>query len=467
MLEQDDAAGRGPAVRLARRPRGAPLLPGRRRVLLKIRLQAATLRLHPRHRPAAPARRPARRRAGQAVHGRRRGQRGAGAVTSLGNSHAATRSGRCTCTTRTPDLEVPVPGEGRHPRGRRLVRRARVGAGRRAAAAHRPASTATAANGCTTAMPADRQRDDRRPYNAARAGRHAEPPAALRLPPQRAAGRRARAPGRFSRRSRGAPIAGRSTDDDLQTLLDFYRAGRAEGALRRRHPAGRSSGCSSTPTSCSASNAIRRSAAPGAAVPAQRPRAGVAAVVLPLEQHSRRRAARRSPSQGTLREPAVLERAGAADAGRPRASSALVEQLRRPVAGPAQRCAASRADPERLFPDFDDKPARARSSRETELFFESSAARGPQRPRPADGQLHVRQRAAGPALRHPERLRQPLPPRDASDDSARRAARPGQHPDGHDLVPEPHVAGAARQVAAREHLLGTPPPPPPPERARR
>ena len=32
----------------------------------------------------------------------------------------------------------------------------------------------------------------------------------------------------------------------------------------------------------------------------------------------------------------------------------------------------------------------------------------------------------------------------------RRAARPGQHPDGH-VVPEPHVAGAARQVAAREH----------------
>ena len=40
--------------------------------------------------------------------------------------------------------------------------------------------------------------------------------------------------------------------------------------------------------------------------------------------------------------------------------------------------------------------------------------RGPQRPRPADGRLHVRQRAAGAPLRHPEHLRQPVPPRDAS-----------------------------------------------------
>ena len=64
--------------------------------------------------------------------------------------------------------------------------------------------------------------------------------------------------------------------------------------------------------------------------------------------------------------------------------------------------------------------------------------------------LHVRQRAAGAALRHPERLRQPLPPRDARRSEPARAARPGQHPDGHVLC-QPDVAGAARQVAAREH----------------
>ena len=64
--------------------------------------------------------------------------------------------------------------------------------------------------------------------------------------------------------------------------------------------------------------------------------------------------------------------------------------------------------------------------------------------------LHVRQRAAGAALRHPERLRQPLPARHADRRPARRPARPGQRPDG-DVVSEPDVAGAARQVAAREH----------------
>ena len=36
-----------------------------------------------------------------------------------------------------------------------------------------------------------------------------------------------------------------------------------------------------------------------------------------------------------------------------------------------------------------------------------------QRDRPADGRRHLRQRTAGQALRHPERLRQPVPPRDA------------------------------------------------------
>ena len=44
---------------------------------------------------------------------------------------------------------------------------------------------------------------------------------------------------------------------------------------------------------------------------------------------------------------------------------------------------------------------------------------------------------------------------------AQGAARAGQHPDG-DLARRADVAGAARQVDARE-LLGTPPPPPPPD----
>ena len=76
-------------------------------------------------------------------------------------------------------------------------------------------------------------------------------------------------------------------------------------------------------------------------------------------------------------------------------------------------------------------------------------ARGPQRQRAADGRLHVRQRAIGEALRHTERLRQPLPSSARRRRRAPRAAGPREHLDGH-VVPEPHVAGAARQVGARE-----------------
>ena len=91
-------------------------------------------------------------------------------------------------------------------------------------------------------------------------------------------------------------------------------------------------------------------------------------------------------------------------------------QLRRAVAvrpQPAERRARTQE-----FPNFDDNLRQA-FRRETELFFESIIRRGSQRPRPADRRLHVRQRAAGAALRHPERLRQPLPPRHA-DGSNRR-----------------------------------------------
>ena len=52
-----------------------------------------------------------------------------------------------------------------------------------------------------------------------------------------------------------------------------------------------------------------------------------------------------------------------------------------------------------LFPDFDDN-LRQSFRRETELFFESVDAGRPQRAGSADGRLHVRERTAGPALRH-------------------------------------------------------------------
>ena len=66
----------------------------------------------------------------------------------------------------------------------------------------------------------------------------------------------------------------------------------------------------------------------------------------------------------------------------------------------------------RLFPDFDDNLRQA-FRRETELLFEERRARGSQRARPAEVGPHVPERAPGQALRHPARLRQPLPARRA------------------------------------------------------
>ena len=79
--------------------------------------------------------------------------------------------------------------------------------------------------------------------------------------------------------------------------------------------------------------------------------------------------------------------------------------------------------------------------------------RGSRRARPAARRLHVRQRAVGPALRHPRRLRQPLPAGVVSRRPARRPARARQPADG-DLLPPPHLAGAAGEVAAREPAGG-------------
>ena len=104
----------------------------------------------------------------------------------------------------------------------------------------------------------------------------------------------------------------------------------------------------------------------------------------------------------------------------------------------------------RLFPDFDDNLRQA-FRQETELLFEERPARGSQRARPAEVGPHVPERAPGQALRHPARLRQPLPPRRARRrQRAGRPAPPGERPD-RDLVRDPHVARDPRQVDPREH----------------
>ena len=103
--------------------------------------------------------------------------------------------------------------------------------------------------------------------------------------------RKRRVRGRFSRALARRAYRGDLTDDDVQVLLDFYARGREETgtfdggidlALRR---------VLASPKFVFRVERDPANVAVGQRLPAQRPRTGVAAVVLPLEQHSRRRAA--------------------------------------------------------------------------------------------------------------------------------------------------------------------------------
>ena len=151
-------------------------------------------------------------------------------------------------------------------------------------------------------------------------------------------------------------------------------------------------------------------------VPDQRPRAGVAPVVLPLEQHPGRRAARAGGARPAARARACSSsRSGGCSRTRGRAPWSPTS--------PPSGCTSATCGPSRPTPTC------SRSSTTT------CATRSSGRPSCSSNsqlrddrsvvdlltrRLHLRQRAAGAPLRHPQRLRQPLPPRDAS----RRSAAP-------------------------------------------
>ena len=179
--------------------------------------------------------------------------------------------------------------------------------------------------------------------------------------------------------------------------------------------------------------------APGSAYPRQRSGAGEPPVVLPLEQHSRRRAAGRRPRSGQLQRAGRRSNSRCSACwpirGRRRWSSNFAGQWLYLRNLPGQVPNSNE------FPDFDDNLRQA-FRRETELFFNSIMREDRSVARSADGQLHVRERAAGAALRHPERLRQPLPPRRrCTDPNARRGCSARAAPDG-DFARRSHVARA-------------------------
>ena len=153
--------------------------------------------------------------------------------------------------------------------------------------------------------------------------------------------------------------------------------------------------------------------------------------------------------RGQLSQPAVLEQQVRRMLADPRATRALVGNFAAQWLN-LRRVAEVIVDPD-VYPDFDESLLQA-FEEETRLFLTSTLARGSQRPRSAARRLHVRQRTARASLRDCRDLRQPLPARHAAEPrSTRRTARQRIDPRD-DLLSEQDLAGASRQMAARQHV---------------
>ncbi len=126
---------------------------------------------------------------------------------------------------------------------------------------------------------------------------------------------------------------GQATDEDIQRLMSFYTTGRRDGTFER----GIQLALQRMLASAKFALRIERdpaNAAPGSVYRAQQPRPGVAALVLPVEQHPGRRvAARRGAGQSANASGDAA--AAAAHARRSQVGGAR-HQLRRPVALPSQ-----------------------------------------------------------------------------------------------------------------------------------
>ena len=127
---------------------------------------------------------------------------------------------------------------------------------------------------------------------------------------------------------------------------------------------------------------------------------------------------------GEAEGPAMLEQQVRRMLADPQARRAG-HQFRRAVAAAAQR--PQRAAQLRRVSRLRRQPAAGVPARDRAVLRQHHA-RGPQRARPAARGLHVRERAPGAPLRHPQRVRQPLPPRAGDRRGAQGPARAGQHP---------------------------------------
>ena len=205
-------------------------------------------------------------------------------------------------------------------------------------------------------------------------------------------------------RARLPPPGRRATE--IADLMSSYEQGRSNGSFEDRRPV-RTAAHPGQPVVRLPSGSRAGGRRRGHAIPHHRHRAGLASLVLPLEQHPRRRTAARWRGEGASASRHVLAAQMRRMLADPR-SSAFVTQLRRAVAPPAQ--------PARHHPELGSlsrlrrQPASGVSARGRALLREHAARRS-QRARSDDRRLHVRQRTPGATLRHPERLRQRVPPR--------------------------------------------------------
>ena len=226
----------------------------------------------------------------------------------------------------------------------------------------------------------------------------------------------------LARRAYRRPV----TAADVALLVGLLPAGQGQRGLRVRHRDGAPSpaGQPGVPAAGRARSGEPRL---GRAVSRERSGAGLPALVLPLEQPPGRRADR----GGGRRDAESSGGAGiprTAHAGRP-ACGVAGHQLRGAVALPAQ----SPRGLTRLHrvPGLRRDPAAGVAPGDGAVLREHRA-RGPRRAGSADRRLHVRERAAGEALRHPGHLRQPLPAHHAAaGQPPRRPSGSGQHPGRH------------------------------------
>ena len=191
-------------------------------------------------------------------------------------------------TTGNGKCDAAHSGEGRPAHGRRDVPRHQRRARHRAEPAVPADDEHAGRDPGLPVLSARRPGHDRRAVRREGRERHAEPPQDLHLPPDERRARKTPARARSSRRSRKRAFRRPATAADVDVLMEFYQAGRSEGGtLRRRHRGGAAAHARRSASSSIAASPSRPTLAAGKTYRDQRPGAGVAAVVLPLEQHSR------------------------------------------------------------------------------------------------------------------------------------------------------------------------------------